>query len=64
MPVPRETREELFRSQGTKNPAPPMRMLDGFNEGWIAFEDDRGEAMKGRNNAIDVISDLVTGTEA
>jgi NAD(P)H dehydrogenase (quinone) len=36
--VPRETWESLFRSQGMKNPAPRIQMLDGFNEGWIAFE--------------------------
>ena len=36
--VPRDTWAELFVSQGMKNPAPRMRMLDGFNEGWIAFE--------------------------
>jgi NAD(P)H dehydrogenase (quinone) len=38
--VPRNTWEALFRSQGMKNPAPRIRMLDGFNEGWIAFERD------------------------
>jgi NAD(P)H dehydrogenase (quinone) len=37
-PVPRETWEKLFRSQGMKNPMPRIRMLDGFNEGWIDFE--------------------------
>jgi NAD(P)H dehydrogenase (quinone) len=36
--VPRNTWEALFRSQGMKNPTPRIRMLDGFNEGWIAFE--------------------------
>jgi NAD(P)H dehydrogenase (quinone) len=36
--VPRSTWEELFRSQGMKNPLPRMRMVDGFNEGWIDFE--------------------------
>jgi NAD(P)H dehydrogenase (quinone) len=40
--VPRATWEELFKSQGMKNPAPRIRMLDGFNEGWIEFE--RGSA--------------------
>ncbi len=37
--VPRETWEALFRSQGMKNPEPRIQMLDGFNEGWIEFED-------------------------
>jgi uncharacterized protein YbjT (DUF2867 family) len=36
--VPRATWEGLFRSQGMKNPLPRIRMLDGFNEGWIDFE--------------------------
>lgn len=36
--VPRETWESLFKSQGMKNPAPRIQMLDGFNEGWIDFE--------------------------
>jgi NAD(P)H dehydrogenase (quinone) len=40
--VPRESWEALFKSQGMKNPMPRIRMLDGFNEGWIDFE--RGEA--------------------
>jgi NAD(P)H dehydrogenase (quinone) len=40
--VPRESWEALFKSQGMKNPMPRIRMLDGFNEGWIKFE--RGEA--------------------
>ena len=29
--------EALFRGQGMANPGPRMRMLDGFNEGWIDF---------------------------
>lgn len=40
--VPPESWEALFKSQGMKNPVPRIRMLDGFNEGWIEFE--RGEA--------------------
>lgn len=36
--VPREDWEKLFRSQGMRHPVPRMRMLDGFNEGWIEFE--------------------------
>ena len=35
--APRNTWEALFRSQGMKNPIPRMRMLDGFNGGWIDF---------------------------
>ena len=36
--VPRSQWEAIFRSQGMTNPLPRMKMLDGFNEGWIAFE--------------------------
>ena len=38
--VPRESWDALFRSQGMKNPVPRMRMLDGFNEGWIEFNEE------------------------
>jgi hypothetical protein len=30
-----------------KNPVPRMRMLDGFNQGWIAFESQPGSSRKG-----------------
>jgi NAD(P)H dehydrogenase (quinone) len=45
--VPRETWEALFRSQGMKNPEPRIRMLDGFNEGWIEFEGGQVGSLKG-----------------
>ena len=45
--VPRDTWEELFRSQGMRDPEPRMRMLDGFNEGWIDFEGGRAGTLKG-----------------
>jgi len=45
--VPRESWEDLFRSQGMKNPIPRIRMLDGFNEGWIDFEDGGADSQKG-----------------
>jgi uncharacterized protein YbjT (DUF2867 family) len=47
--VPREAWEPLFRSQGMKNPIPRMRMLDGFNEGWIEFENGEGASRKERS---------------
>jgi uncharacterized protein YbjT (DUF2867 family) len=37
-PVPRDTWETLFRAQGMQHPEPRIRMIDGFNEGWIDFE--------------------------
>ncbi|SHM27193.1 Uncharacterized conserved protein YbjT, contains NAD(P)-binding and DUF2867 domains [Duganella sacchari] len=36
--VQRSAWQELFASQGMKNPTPRMQMLDGFNQGWIEFE--------------------------
>jgi uncharacterized protein YbjT (DUF2867 family) len=45
--VGRGTWETLFRSQGMKNPLPRMRMLDGFNEGWICFESKPADVIRG-----------------
>jgi hypothetical protein len=39
-------------------------MLDGFNEGWIDFQNDGREAIKERTDAIAVIAALVANTEA
>ncbi|BCG81214.1 NmrA family NAD(P)-binding protein [Mesorhizobium sp. 113-3-3] len=62
-PVPRETWEVLFRSQGMRNPQPRMRMLDGFNEGWIAFADET-RTIKGTISAAAVVAALVAGEGA
>jgi uncharacterized protein YbjT (DUF2867 family) len=62
--VSRESWEGLFRAQGMKNPLPRIRMLDGFNEGWIEFRDRGGSAVKGNTPLLDVITALVTGSEA
>jgi len=61
VPVPRESWHELFRSQGMKNPLPRMRMLDGFNEGWIDFKDRGSKAIKGWTNPLEVIAALIAG---
>jgi NAD(P)H dehydrogenase (quinone) len=45
--VPRQAWEGLFRSQGMEHPTPRMRMLDGFNEGWIEFEGGEEGSRKG-----------------
>jgi NAD(P)H dehydrogenase (quinone) len=45
--VPRGTWESLFKSQGMKNPTPRIRMLDGFNDGWIEFESGEAGSRKG-----------------
>jgi len=36
--VPRESWEAIFRAEGMRDPIPRIRMLDGFNQGWIKFE--------------------------
>jgi NAD(P)H dehydrogenase (quinone) len=58
--LPRETWEALFRSTGMKNPEPRMVMLDGFNEGWIEFE-NLDEVLKGRVGIEAVVKTLVEG---
>jgi NAD(P)H dehydrogenase (quinone) len=62
--VPRDTWEGLFRAQGMKNPMPRIRMIDGFNEGWIEFHDHGSQAIKGRVDAATVITALVAGEKA
>jgi NAD(P)H dehydrogenase (quinone) len=46
--VPRQSWELLFKAQGMRNPTPRMRMLDGFNEGWIEFENGEAGSQKGK----------------
>jgi uncharacterized protein YbjT (DUF2867 family) len=62
--VPHESWEPLFRSQGMKNPMPRIRMLDGFNEGWLDFEGGAAERLRGSITLQDVISDLVARDDA
>jgi uncharacterized protein YbjT (DUF2867 family) len=57
--VPRDTWEALFQSQGMHNPLPRMRMLDGFNEGWIKFEGDAAEVRKGEVELETVLRGLI-----
>jgi NAD(P)H dehydrogenase (quinone) len=57
-PVPRATWEALFRSQGMKHPLPRMRMIDGFNEGWIDFEGGSAEHRTGRIPLESVLREL------
>ena len=57
-PVPRDSWEQLFRSQGMKHPTPRIRMVDGFNEGWLDFEGG-GEHRRGSVTLETVIAGLV-----
>jgi NAD(P)H dehydrogenase (quinone) len=60
--VPLESWEALFKSQGMKNPIPRIRMLDGFNEGWIEFE--RGEAGSQKGSiALETVLNALVETE-
>jgi uncharacterized protein YbjT (DUF2867 family) len=59
--VPRTSWEALFRSQGTRNPLPRIRMLDGFNEGWIEFRDQGRLAVKATTPLSEVVAALVAG---
>jgi uncharacterized protein YbjT (DUF2867 family) len=54
--VPRDTWEAQFRSQGMRDPTPRIQMLDGFNQGWIDFEQP-ASVVRGR-----VALDAVVGT--
>ena len=56
--VPRADWEALFRAQGMRNPLPRMCMLDGFNEGWIEFEDAQA-VLKGITTLETVLAGLV-----
>ena len=57
--VPRDTWESLFKSQGMKNPMPRIRMLDGFNEGWIEFESGEAGSQKGKVELRTALQNLI-----
>lgn len=59
--VPRAEWQALFTAQGMRNPQPRMRMLDGFNEGWICFEGAGGgaEARHGDVELDTVLAQLI-----
>jgi uncharacterized protein YbjT (DUF2867 family) len=56
--VPRQTWEPLFKSQGMKHPEPRIQMLDGFNQGWIEFEQDETMRRNGRIGLKEVLTGL------
>ncbi|MYM27267.1 NAD(P)H-binding protein [Duganella sp. CY15W] len=59
--VQRGAWQELFASQGMKNPTPRMQMLDGFNQGWIEFE---GVSRKGSVTLDTAIAGLLARVPA
>jgi uncharacterized protein YbjT (DUF2867 family) len=58
--VPRDPWGTLFRPQGMENPMPRIRMIDGFNEGWIDFESGEANSRKERTTLEAVLRSLVT----
>ena len=59
VPVPRDTWEAVFASQGMHNPTPRAQMLDGFNAGWIEFEAGERGSRKGTTPFEAVLKELV-----
>jgi hypothetical protein len=49
---------------GAQNPLPRIRMLDGFNEGWIEFSDYGRSAVKDTTTLDSVIAELVEASRA
>ncbi|KGC06590.1 NmrA family NAD(P)-binding protein [Burkholderia cepacia] len=60
--VDRRTWEALFRAQGMKHPLPRMRMLDGFNEGWIDFDSYPDDILRGHVALDTVLGELASRT--
>ncbi|WP_423193704.1 NmrA family NAD(P)-binding protein [Cupriavidus sp. H18C2] len=58
--VDRPMWEALFRAQGMKHPLARMRMLDGFNEGWIDFESSPDQILRGHVALDTVLGELVS----
>lgn len=58
-PVPRDSWKQLFLTQGMQHPEARMRMLDGFNEGWIDFEHGRSGSVKASTTLETVLRGLI-----
>jgi len=43
-----------------KNPMPRIRMIDGFNEGWIDFESGEANSRKTHTTLEAILRSLVT----
>jgi NAD(P)H dehydrogenase (quinone) len=57
--LPRARWEEIFRSEGMRNPLPRIQMIDGFNEGWIDFPNWGAGARTGRIGIDSAVAALV-----
>jgi len=60
--MPRDTWEATFTTQGMRHPTPRARMIDGFNEEWIAFEGIGTQVRKGTTSVQAVIDALVASS--
>ncbi|WP_343614788.1 NAD(P)H-binding protein [Novosphingobium sp.] len=58
--VPKVEWEGIFRAEGMANPQPRMRMIDGFNEGWIDFTGTQPDHRKGRIGIEEAMEALVS----
>jgi len=56
--VPRAGWEQCFRKEGMQHPEARMRMLDGFNEGWIDFQREGAEHRAGSVDFAQVLNEL------
>src|SRR3984957_16175884 len=59
--VPRAEWEQRFRREGMLHPEARIRMLDGFNEGWIDFQREGTEHRNGSVELAQVLSELAAG---
>jgi uncharacterized protein YbjT (DUF2867 family) len=61
--VPRDQWDPLFRSQGMRDPTPRIRMLDGFNEGWLDFAGPAEDIRRGRVTLDALVGSLIAETQ-
>ena len=59
--VPRAEWEQRFRREGMQHPEARIRMLDGFNEGWIDFQCEGTERRMGTVELAQVLSEVAAG---
>jgi NAD(P)H dehydrogenase (quinone) len=60
--VPHHSWADRFRRQGQTNPTPRIRMLDGFNSGWVAFQDQPSERVAGTTRLEAVLRPMIART--
>jgi NAD(P)H dehydrogenase (quinone) len=61
--VPRDQWDALFQAQGTVWPTPRIEMIEGFNSGWIEFEDGVNERVIGTTAYETVLAELLQRVE-